>query len=400
MRGLGQTWPSLCLCGVWERGVGRLGLILLRYGELALKGGARPLFTRRLRHNVRAALRENAIEGHVESVGSRLFVSTEQVEEAIPVLQRVFGLVSLSPVIEAPRDLGAMAGAALHLAAQSGLGPGQSFRIQARRADKSFPLTSPEIGRELGAAVFQATGARVDLSEAANLTIGVEVAREKALLYGKVYPGPGGFPIGVGGRVVALMSGGIDSPVAAWMMMKRGCTVIPLHFRHNDVEMHKYLDNCRVLESWSYGWRIRPIIVEQAEAFGPVFERLRELHEERWTCLMCKRTLMVKAAEVAQEYHAAAIVSGESLGQVASQTLANLAVISYRVPAPILRPLIGLDKVEIMDLARRIGTFEISTRESLPCAYLPRHPLTRAGIANLERLLDRLEAPAESQEEV
>ncbi len=367
-----------------------LGLILLRYGELALKGGNRPLFTRKLRSNVRACLRDNGIQGQVETVGSRLFVFTGEVERAIPALQRVFGLVSLSPAVEAPKSVEAMAAEAVRLARESGLGPGRSFRIDANRADKTFPLTSPEIGRQVGSAVVEATGARVDLSPRADLTIGIEVSREKALLYGRVYPGPGGFPVGVSGRVVALMSGGIDSPVGAWLMMKRGCGVIPLHFRHNDVEAAKFLDNCRLLESWSCGWRIRPLVLQQAEVFDPVYRRLLELRQERWTCLMCKRTLLMHAARVAQEYHASAIVTGESLGQVASQTLDNLAVISYGSPLPILRPLIGLDKVEIMDLARRIGTYEVSTREAQPCTYVPRHPMTRGRIEELQRLLEDL----------
>ncbi len=367
-----------------------MGLILVRYGELALKGANRPFFARRLARNLRVCLRENALPGSVEIVGSRLYVSTPEVERAIPSLQRVFGVVSLSPVAEAPKDMGAMTAAAIRLAQESGLGPDKSFRIEARRADKSFPVTSPEIGRDLGGAVVEATGARVDLSPAADVTIGVEVTRGEVLLYGQVYPGPGGFPLGVAGRVVALMSGGIDSPVAAWMMMKRGCNVIPLHFRHNDVEVAKFLDNCRLLESWSYGWRIRPIILEQAEVFGPVYRRLQELRQERWVCLLCKRTLMANAARVAEEYHASAIVSGESLGQVASQTLQNLAIISYGMQVPILRPLIGLDKVEIMALARRIGSYEISTREAEPCTYVPRHPLTRGRIEELKRLLEQL----------
>ncbi|MDI7276386.1 MAG: tRNA uracil 4-sulfurtransferase ThiI [Anaerolineae bacterium] len=373
-----------------RKGVTRVGLILLRYGELALKGANRPLFIRKLRRNVRECLRANGIEGQVEVAGSRLFVHTGQVEEAIAPLQRVFGLVSLSPVAEVPRELEAMAEEAVGQANAAGLGPDKSFRIAARRADKSFPHRSPEIGRVLGAAVVEATGARVDLSDRADLTIGVEVTREKALVYSRVYPGPGGFPLGVAGRVVALISGGIDSPVAAWLMMKRGCNVIPLHFRHNDVEAGKFLDNVKVLSSWSYGWRMLPIMREQSEVFGPVYRRLQELGEERWTCLMCKRTLMLEAARVAEEHNASAIVSGESLGQVASQTLENLAIITYGLPLPVLRPLIGLDKAEIVELARRIGTFEVSIRESRPCAYLPPHPLTRGRLEALQHLLERL----------
>lgn len=376
-----------------------MGLILLRYGELALKGGNRPLFTKRLRRNVRACLRDNGIAGEVEIVGSRLFVTTCEVERAIPPLQRVFGVVSLSPVTEVPRDLRAMAVEAVRQAGLSGLGPEKSFRIEARRADKRFPYRSPEIERELGAAVVEATGARVDLSERADVTIGVEVQREKVLLYSQVYPGPGGFPLGVAGRVVVLMSGGIDSPVAAWLMMKRGCGIIPLHFRHNEIEAAKFLDNCRLLASWSYGWQIKPIIMDQAEVFGPTYRRLCELGEERWTCLLCKRTLVQKAAEVAEEHRGLAIVTGESLGQVASQTLENLAVISYGVKLPILRPLIAFDKVETMDLGRRIGTFEVSTREALGCTYVPRHPLTRATLSGLQRLIERMDAASRGARE-
>ncbi|HOQ98744.1 MAG TPA: tRNA uracil 4-sulfurtransferase ThiI [Anaerolineae bacterium] len=377
-----------------------MGLILLRYGELALKGGNRPVFLRKLRRNVRACLRASGLEGQVESAGSRLFVHTGQVEQAIAPLQRVFGVVSLSPVVETPRDLEAMAQEAVRQAVAAGLGPSRSFRIAARRADKHFPYTSPEIGRALGAAVCQATNARVDLSDSADVSIGVEVMHDRVLLYGQVYPGPGGFPLGSAGRAVALMSGGIDSPVAAWMMMKRGCSIIPLHFRHNDVEAGKALDNCRLLEQWSYGFRLRPIIMEQAEVFGPTYQRLRALGEERWTCVMCKRTLITKAIEVAAEHHALAVVTGESLGQVASQTLENLGVIGYGQTLPILRPLIGLDKIEVMDLARRLGTYDISVREAEGCAYLPRHPLTRGNIAALQRLLAQLEQPVRGGAEV
>ncbi|HOG48506.1 MAG TPA: THUMP domain-containing protein, partial [Anaerolineae bacterium] len=297
-------------------------------------------------------------------------------------------------------DLEAMAQEAVRQAVAAGLGPSRSFRIAARRADKHFPYTSPEIGRALGAAVCQATNARVDLSDSADVSIGVEVMHDRVLLYGQVYPGPGGFPLGSAGRAVALMSGGIDSPVAAWMMMKRGCSIIPLHFRHNDVEAGKALDNCRLLEQWSYGFRLRPIIMEQAEVFGPTYQRLRALGEERWTCVMCKRTLITKAIEVAAEHHALAVVTGESLGQVASQTLENLGVIGYGQTLPILRPLIGLDKIEVMDLARRLGTYDISVREAEGCAYLPRHPLTRGNIAALQRLLAQLEQPVRGGAEV
>jgi thiamine biosynthesis protein ThiI len=206
-----------------------MGLILLRYGEVALKGRNRPLFLRALRRNIRACLREHGINGTVASRGQRVYVETEQVPEALAPLQRIFGVVSLSPVTSVAREVDAIVKAGVQEAVAAGVKPGVSYRVQARRSDKSFPLISPAINRVVGEAIYQATEGDVDLSRDANVTIGVEVQRDRALVYGRVLPGPGGLPLGTEGRVVALVSGGIDSPVAAWLMMKRGCGVVPLH---------------------------------------------------------------------------------------------------------------------------------------------------------------------------
>jgi len=239
--------------------------------------------------------------------------------------------------------------------------------------------------------VQQATGARVDLQGVPDLIIGIEVQRERALMFGEVFPGQGGLPIPTAGRVVALLSGGIDSPVAMWLMMKRGCGVIPLHFSQSREETEKALDNCRVLSRYSYGWRIEPVIRSHAEALEPRLEKLRAMGAGRWACVICKRTMVEKAAELAAELDAQAIVMGDSLGQVASQTLANMEVISYGISKPILRPLIGMDKVEITALARKIGSFEVSTRLAKSCRYLPPNPLTRGTIQELQEILAGLD---------
>lgn len=369
-----------------------MGLILLRYGEIALKGQNRSMFLRALRRNVRRALGEHGIVGEVESVGQRLYVRTNQVEEALDPLSRVFGLVSISPVREVPRDLDAIIAAAIEEARAAGLGENASFRVQARRADKTFPYTSPEINRLVGEGVAKALGGRVDLSANADITLGVEIAREEALVFARVISAPGGFPLGVEGRVVALISGGIDSPVAAWMMMKRGCYVIPLHFSQNEVETSKALDNIAQLRRYSYGWELRPIVLDHASTVMPTLEKLRAIGESRWNCIFCKRVLIAKACQIAEEQGALGVVMGDALGQVASQSLANMAVISYGAPLPILRPLIGLDKMEIIALARRIGTFDISTRAQAPCAFLPSHPVTRGSLEKLREILTRLDA--------
>ncbi len=367
-----------------KRGI--MDLVLLRYGEVALKGANRPVFLRQLRRNVRACLSEHGIEGSVRSVGQRIYVYTDAAEEAVEPLSRVFGLVSVSPVARMPKSMPAITVEALCQAERAGLGPGQSFRIQARRADKTFPLNSTEINRHVGAAVMQQSGASVDLSEGADLTIGIEIAQKAALVYHRNVPGPGGLPLGVEGRVVALISGGIDSPVAAWLMMKRGCSVIPLHLSQNEIETQKALDNIEQLRRYSYGWELRPTILQHAEVIEPVLDELQRMHEERWNCLLCKHTMLRKACELAEKLGAHAVVTGDSLGQVASQTLANMEAISYGMPKPILRPLIGMDKTEIIALARRIGTFDTSTRASAPCPYLPPHPITHGNVAKLEQI--------------
>ncbi len=363
-----------------------MNLVLLRYGEVALKGRNRHVLLRRLRRNVRACLSENAIEGVVRSVGQRIYVHTDAPHAALEPLSRVFGLVSVSPAVAVPRDLAAITAEALRQAEEADLGPGRTFRIQARRASKSFPLNSRELNQDVGAAVLQRSGAAVDLSPQADLTIGIEIADEMALVYHRVIPAPGGLPLGVEGRVVALISGGIDSPVAAWLMMKRGCSVIPLHLSQDEIETQKALDNIEQLRRYSYGWQLRPTILSHAEVIEPALSELQRLGEERWSCLLCKRAMLRKACELAGMLRAHAIVMGDSLGQVASQTLSNMEVISFGMPMPILRPLIGMDKTEIVDLARRIGTFDTSTRSSAPCRYVPLHPLTHASIAELQRI--------------
>ncbi|MGQ9626320.1 MAG: tRNA uracil 4-sulfurtransferase ThiI [Anaerolineae bacterium] len=367
-----------------------MGLILVRYGEIGLKGKNQRFFLKKLRQNIKDCLKKNDISGEAQAVEGRLYVYTDMVEEALGALQRVFGIVSLSPAQKVALDIEEIKAEALALAHDAGLDESRSFHIDARRADKTFPLKSPEINRLVGAHVQQATKARVDLSDQADLSIGIEIARGHALLFGRKIPGPGGLPLTSEGRAVALISGGIDSPVAAWLMMKRGCGVIPLHFYQNEIEAQKFHDNCKALARYSHGWEIRPIVLDHAELIGPTLEKLRRIHAERWTCIFCKRLMLQKAAEIARQHKAKAIITGGSLGQVASQTLDNIEVISYGLDMPILRPLIGFDKVETMALAKKIGTFEISTRGSQPCPFLPPNPLTRASLEKFQAVLEKL----------
>jgi thiamine biosynthesis protein ThiI len=375
-----------------------MGLILIRYGEIALKGQNRNVFFRILRRNVRLCLKANGIAGKVWQEGQRIYLSTDEVEPALEAVRRVFGIVSLSAVHETAPEMQAITDAALQVAESAGLNPTRTFRVRARRADKAFPLTSPEINRHVGGALAEAIGARVDLSNNTQVDIGIEVHPQRALVYGDVVRGPGGMPLGSQGRVVVLLSSGIDSPVAAWLMMKRGCTIIPVHFSISEAQSRQVQSLVDALNRYAYGWQLKPIILSHHEILGPALDQLRAAQRERWACLFCKRAMLIKAAEIAAEMNASAVVTGDSLGQVASQTLSNLEVVSHGVEKPILRPLIALDKVEIMALARQIGTYEPSVEHAHSCPFLPDRPLTQGSIEKLQEVLDRIQESQASSE--
>jgi len=367
-------------------------LILVRYGEIALKGKNRWYFLKKLRHNIRDCLKKSGIAGEVRSEGQRIYVEVDQVGRVLEKLRDVSGIVSLSPVREVPHDIAAIEKEALRLARRAGLNAEKSFRIEARRADKTFPLTSPEINRRCGAYVQEATHARVDLSDEADLTIGVEVRAHHVFVYGETIPGLGGLPLTTEGRAIALMSGGVDSSVAAWLLMKRGCGVIPLHFRQSEEGEARFGASCQALSRYAYGWEIKPIVLNHREVFGETFEKLRRIRAERWACIFCKHIMLQKASEIADLHKAKAIVTGDSLGQVASQTIENLEVISYGVDKPIFRPLIAFDKAEIVTLAKRIGVYEASIQGTRPCPYLPPNPLTKASLSKLKAIMEEMEA--------
>ncbi|MHB1318056.1 MAG: 7-cyano-7-deazaguanine synthase, partial [Anaerolineae bacterium] len=200
----------------------------------------------------------------------------------------------------------------------------------------------------------------------------------------------GGLPVGIEGRVVALLSGGTDSFVAAWMMIKRGCAVIPLHLAMSADSTDAVLEQVAQLQRYSYGWQLRPAIVDYQEAIEPLLQQLQDHRERRWTCLVCKHAMLVRAAALAREVDAHGIVLGDSMGQVASQTLRNLEAISSDITVPIYRPLIGMDKNEIIALAEQLGAPKTTTQARPPCPYVPDNPVTRAPLDGFEAIWERL----------
>jgi thiamine biosynthesis protein ThiI len=259
----------------------------------------------------------------------------------------------------------------------------ESFRIETQRGDKSFPLTSPEINRQLGAAVKEKSGARVDL-ENAEFTVTVEILPRDAFFGFNKIPGAGGLPVGASGRVAALISGGFDSPVAAYRMMQRGCRLIFVHFHsapfQDKTSQEKVRQLLNVLTRHQFNSRLYLV------PFGEIQRQIVASVTRPLRVVLYRRMMLRIAEAIARKEKAKALLTGESLGQVASQTLDNIAVIEQAARLPILRPLVGMDKQEIIDQARRIGTFEISSIPDQDCCqlFVPKHPATKARFRDVE----------------
>ncbi|MDR5694092.1 MAG: tRNA uracil 4-sulfurtransferase ThiI [Armatimonadota bacterium] len=360
-------------------------LYLVSYGEVALKGGNRPFFLRRLVRNVEEAL-EGLGEVQVRERFGRILVHTGAAEEhVLSRLRRVFGVTSVSPAWAVPWDVEEIARAARSLVEEALTRDSPStFKVDTRRADKRFPLTSMELNARIGAFLQeQFPHLRVRLEDP-DLVISIEI-REEAYLYSRRIPGPGGLPVGTSGRAVALISGGIDSPVAAWMAAKRGLEVIPVHFHSfpftSERSKEKVLEICRVLSAWTGPLKVWIVYFTE-------IQRAIQLHAPEDLRVILMRRMMMRLAErIAHREGALAIVTGESLGQVASQTLESIAVIEEATGMPVFRPLIGFDKTEITARAREIGTYEISILPYEDCCslFVPAHPRTRPELQEVVR---------------
>lgn len=356
--------------------------MIVRYGELWTKSEAtRRKMESALLNNIRAAL--SGLEFEIRRWRGRIFVDTRQAESAADRLSRVFGVVSVSPAATVEKDLEAISLAALELARER-LGPGESFAVRAHRADKRFPLTSPEIQRRVGGRIKAETGARVDL-KSPDVEIWIEVS-DRAYVYDRVIRGPGGLPYGTQGRAVILFSGGIDSPVAAWMVARRGVRLDFLFFNPGVPEAEEHAH--RVYRYLKDRWYVEGefYVYDGSEVAWQILSRVREGLRQ----VVLKRVMYRLARELARRIGALAVVTGESIGQVSSQTLANLAVIEEAVDVPVIRPLAGLDKDETVSWARRIGTYDLSIQIREFCS-LERHSNASATLEEVLREEEKLE---------
>ncbi|MCH5286252.1 MAG: tRNA 4-thiouridine(8) synthase ThiI [Christensenellaceae bacterium] len=355
-------------------------LLLVRYGEIFLKGLNRPVFLKALVKRVKQAVAP--LGGTVWLHDGRIFVSdAEDMDECIRRVTKVFGVHSVCPAVEMDKDsFDAICDQAVRMTE----GLSGTFKVVARRSDKRYPLDSPAINSEMGGRILRVNKAlSVDVKNPEHV-MNVEI-RDKAYLYVKVVPAVGGMPVGTNGRATLLLSGGIDSPVAGWMIAKRGVQISAVHFHSypytSDRAKEKVLDLARILSESCCGVRVHVV----------PFTRIQmEIHEkcpEEYTTLIMRRFMMRIAERVAKLEHAEALITGESIGQVASQTMAALGTTDGVVSMPVFRPVIGFDKSEIVDVARKIGTFETSSLPYEDCCtvFTPRHPATNP---KMEKILE------------
>ncbi len=366
--------------------------VLAATHEVRLKGGNRRWFERHLEANVRRALEDLPVAA-IERPAARLLVRLGGPVPFVEVARRlgtVFGLKTIAAVERAGATLEE---AERFLEPRLPALPGTTFAVRCKRSDKSFPLTSIEVERRLGAFVRARTGRPVDLADPDH-TVRLLVDEGGIWLVTREVRGPGGLPTGTGGRAAVLLSGGIDSPVAAWMVAKRGMRLDLVHFhsvpRTDPASLEKVEELAAVLARWTGPVRLAmvPLLPIQEAVVARCPARLR--------VLLYRRFMLRLAERLARRFRARALVTGESLGQVASQTVENLAAVEAVAALPVLRPLVGLDKEEIVALARRAGTFEISIRPHFDCcSYLvPAHPETRARAADLDAAEAKLDVAA------
>ena len=376
-------------------------IYIVRCGESALKGKNKPYFERMLVQRVKKNLRE--FDGvAVERVDGLIFVRTPEdvpSEEVLRKTSRVFGVDSVSPAAEVPIEglsaeeameiIGAQAVAfMLRQIEEKGIA---SFKVEAKRSDKSFAVQSPEIAKRIGARILKGCKVlKVNVHEP-DCLLYVNVRRNFAYLYDSKVLGYGGLPLGTNGRGMVLLSGGIDSPVAAFLMAHRGMMIDAVHFHSYPYTSERAFEKVKDLATilTDYCGRIRMFSVNLL----PIQEQIVQNCPEEETTILVRRFMMRIAERLAQREGDQMLITGESLGQVASQTAASLVVTDAAVSLPVMRPLIAMDKTQIMDIARDIGTFETSIQPFEDCCtvFLPKHPLTQPKLPRIEESESRLD---------
>ena len=363
-------------------------ILIVRCGEVALKGLNKPYFERMLVERIKRNLRD--FQGvDVRRHEGLIYVRADKnldIDKIIRQISKVFGVASISPAVEAESNLDAIGQAAvdymMNLIETKGI---KTFKVQAKRADKNFPVKSPEIGRIIGAKIL--IGCKVLSVDVHNpdCLLYVDVRHDKSYIYMDKIAGFGGLPLGTNGKGMILLSGGIDSPVAAWMMAKRGMVLEAMHFHSYPYTSERAQEKVEELAGIvaSYTGRFKMHVVNLL----PIQEQIVQNCPEEETTILVRRFMMRIAEEIAKKTDCMMLITGENLGQVASQTAEALVVTDASVKLPVMRPLIGMDKIDIMEKAQEIGTYEKSIEPYEDCCtvFLPKHPTTKP---RLERILE------------
>ncbi|MGN0718641.1 MAG: tRNA uracil 4-sulfurtransferase ThiI [Anaerovoracaceae bacterium] len=362
-------------------------ILIVRCGEVALKGMNKPYFERMLVDRIRKNLKEfHGVD--VRRQEGLIFVRTDKaldIQAIIKQVSKVFGVASISQAVEAPSELDAIGAEAvkymLDLIEKKGV---KTFKVEAKRADKNFPVKSPEIGRIIGAKVLIGCKVlKVDVHEP-DVLLHVDVRSDRTYIYDAKIQGFGGLPLGTNGKGMVLLSGGIDSPVAAWMMAKRGMLIEAVHFHSypytSPRAQEKVEDLARIVASYCGRFKLHCVNLL------PIQEQIVANCPEEETTIHVRMFMMRIAERIARDTGCMMLITGENLGQVASQTAEALVVTDSAVSMPVMRPLIAMDKTDIMDKAQEIGTFETSIQPYEDCCtvFLPKHPSTKP---HLDRIL-------------
>ena len=362
--------------------------ILVRYGELTLKGANRKMFVNKLRSNVKQALMP--LQGYnVKANRDRMYIEVTpeaDIEEMMRRISKVFGVKSISPVMKIEKDLEVAKAQASDFAKT--YAEGDSFKIDVKRSDKQFPYDTYEIQREVGGAVLQgAEHVSVNVRNPDH-TIKVEVRLDAVYIYDEVIPGAGGLPVGTGGKTLSMLSGGIDSPVAGMEVMRRGVTIEAIHFHSppftSEKAKEKVIELTRILSA-----HVGPIKLHIVP-FTTLQKQVNKVVHERYTMTSTRRMMMRVADKLVHQIDANAIVNGENLGQVASQTLKSMYAINHVTSTPVLRPLLTLDKEEIVKKAKAIGTYDVSIQPFEDCCtiFTPKNPVTEPDFDKVEKYED------------
>ena len=363
-------------------------LIIARYGEVGIKSNrVRRRFENRLINNIKAS-----IDAEVKVYQARIFIFPKDFDDAIEKLERIFGIVSYSPAISTKATFEdieeSLSSYAEKLHDEGLLDENTRFAISCRRVG-NHEFSSQEMAAFAGAVVVRKYSSPVDLTNP-ELTIYIEVRDNDAYIFHEKIQGPGGLPLGTQGKVISLVSSGIDSPVATYLMMKRGCQVIALYCDNQPYTTPEALKNFNdlidQLNLYASGAPIKKRVVK----YGDYLSTCKAEAPDKMTCVLCKSGMYKLAGKLAKKLHADAVIDGSSLGQVASQTLPNILATREDLDVPVLSPLIGLDKVEITRIAEKIGTYEISKRDDGGCKAVPKYPETKADLEFVKEIKEAI----------